>query len=148
MLRDSKIYHTVKRLSEMSHDDAWMFAFDHSEFKQQIINSIRTRLFDKGTNDKDVVIGIYKPSTQRIDPQKIAGTPYTLKDTGRFYDSIYMGVFSEYFFIDGDAEKGKDNLFKKFGTGIIGLNEEQKEWIKKRLEEYYIEYVNSLLHGN
>jgi len=145
MFQDSDLYDKLKRLSEMNEDDAWMFAFENSSFRQEIIDSVRNRLFEKGTNDQGRVIGVYKPASERIDPNKIAGTPFTLKDTGRFYQSIYMGVFRDYFFIDANPQKGRDNLFDKFGDGIIGLDAEQKEWLNNRISEYYYEYIEQVL---
>jgi len=148
MFQDSDLYNKVLALSNVTEDDAWMFAFDHSSFRQEIIDSVRDRLFTKGTNEQGRIIGVYSPASQRINPEKIAGTPYTLKDTGRFYQSIYMGVFRDYFFIDANPIKGNDNLFQKFGDGIIGLDEEQKEWLNERIAEYYYEYIEQVLQRN
>ena len=122
-----------------------------------MLKRVKDRLYSKGTNELGEVIGVYKPSTERINPQKHAGSHYTLKDTGEFYASLYIGFLSDYFFIDGDGDKTsiskggkliKNNLFQEFGDGIIGLDDDDKEWLGEILIDKYLEYVENTLFGN
>jgi hypothetical protein len=112
-----------------------------------MLQRIKRRLFDEGTNEDDKIIGRYKAFTQKLNPEKVAGSPYTLYDTGEFYASLYVGFMSDYFFIDGDGDKGRENLFDKFGMGIIGLTDDQREWLGGEVIEKYKEYVRRVLFG-
>lgn len=143
------VYEMLERAKTLSDAKAWYFAIvDNKSIHDDLLKRVKDRLYNKGTNELGEVIGVYKPSTERINPQKHAGSHYTLKDTGEFYASLYIGFLSDYFFIDGDGDKGKENLFQKFGDGIIGLDDDDKEWLGEILIDKYLEYVENTLFGN
>lgn len=77
----------------------------------------------------------YSPFT--IEEKKRKGQPtdrVTLKDTGAFWDSIYLGdVTIQKFSVDATDEK-TDKLIKKYGGQILGLSPESKR------EEYVPNY--------
>ncbi len=136
------------RARTLSHAAAWAEALrDNPELQREMLQRIKRRLFDEGTNEDDKIIGRYKAFTQKLNPEKVAGSPYTLYDTGEFYASLYVGFMSDYFFIDGDGDKGRENLFDKFGMGIIGLTDDQREWLGGEVIEKYKEYVRRVLFG-
>lgn len=142
-------YLIMERAKQLSNAGAWFYAFSNDRgLQSKILKRIKHRLTEYGTNEHGQIIGLYKKSTQAISPNKIAGSPYTLKDTGKFYNSMYTGLFVDYFFIDANAQKGNDNLFKKFGDGIIGLTDEDKEWLSEELLKAYLDYVISVLFPN
>ena len=115
------------------------------------------QLFSRGINEFEEIIGRYSPLTEEINPEKIAGTPYTFKDTGEFFDSMFVIPNSESFIIDGNGIKyGKaykngqvvetiTNLFEEFGDSIIGLTEDHKEQLGRMLADKFIEDVRKIL---
>lgn len=136
----------LQRAKRMSATQAWVSAFvDNKQLQDEVLKRVKSRLTEKGTNDKGKVIGTYSPFTEKVNRKKRAGSHYTLFDTGEFYQSLYIGALSDYFFIDGDGDKGKENLFTKFGDGIIGLTEEDKDWLGEKVIEKYYEYAREVL---
>jgi hypothetical protein len=80
--------------------------------------------------------------------RKKEGEHYTLLDSGEFYKSMVFLLGANYFEIDADPIKSNDNLFTKFGEGVIGLTEESKEKLRIRLkQEYRIELKRLLLNN-
>ncbi len=141
------VYEMLQRAARLSEAEAWAYALrDNTDLQEQILQSLKRRLFDYGTDENNRVIGVYSPYTQKIDREKVAGTPYTLKDTGEFYASMYIGVLSDHFFIDADGDKGNENLFTKYGEGIIGLNDDQLDWLGEEIITKYLEYVERVLY--
>lgn len=68
----------------------------------------------------------YAPYTVLIKDQK--GQPsdrVTLKDTGQFYENIFVDVNSETFEIDSNDPKS-EALQKKYGSRIFGLTPESR----------------------
>lgn len=110
--------------------------FSDERLKREIIDRVRyVQLFRQGVDEANVIIGTYSPYTERINPAKKAGTHYTLLDTGAFYGSFRILVGDTYFIIDADGDKEDGNIFVRFDTGnnLIGLTEENIEWLKKKL---------------
>ncbi len=111
----------------------WFEVFEDSEFKERILNWIRNdQLFNQGIDENGNVIGYYSFVSEVINPEKMEGTPYTLYDSGDFYRSMFITVMTDAtFVIDADAikvnEDGTEDLFQKYGDGIIGLAEESRE---------------------
>lgn len=68
----------------------------------------------------------YAPLTILIKDQKGQPTDrVTLKDTGQFYENIFVDVNSETFDIDSSDPKS-DALQKKYGNKIFGLTPESR----------------------
>ena len=58
-------------------------------------------------------------------------------------------IFGKDFFeIDADPIKENDNLFTKYGEGIIGLTDESKEKLRLELLERYDKEVRRILFGD
>jgi hypothetical protein len=84
-----------------------------------------------------------------INPEKLAGTHYTLYDEGDFYRSMYVSVFPDRIEINADPVKSpEDNLFELYGTGIIGLTQENLAKLRERIKLKYIEYYKKTLFGS
>jgi hypothetical protein len=148
MLVETDVYLMLNRVQTLSDAEAWLYAFSSDKgLQQQILDRIKSQLYDRGVDERDKIIGYYKASTEAINPQKIAGTHYTFRDKGQFFQSLYIGWFSDYFFIDGNAQKGRTNLFEKYGEGIIGLTDENEEWLHETIFNSYMEYVEGILFG-
>lgn len=99
-------------------DDIRVFVLDLNRIEQ---------LFKKGEDIKGDVIGEYSGYTEEITKgRKKAGDNYTLLDTGAFYKSFDIAVYSDNSFsIEAETvkEDGTD-LARKFGKGILGLSPE------------------------
>ena len=144
----------LRRAKKMSEDKVWQKSFN-ARLKKTILDWIRNdQLWEKGIDEDGDIIGLYSEWTEMINPEKVAGTPFTLKDTGDFYKSLFINVLSDYFIIDGDGIKTdeltgkKTDLFKRFGDGIVGLTEENKGKLVEELKIRYIEYVRKTLQIN
>lgn len=140
----------LKRTKKISEEKAWQKSFN-AKLKKTILDWIRIdQLWEQGIDEDGDIIGLYSEWTEMMNPEKVAGTPFTLKDTGEFYKSLFIEVLSDYFVVDGDGIKIDENgkktdLFKWLGEGIIGLTEENKEKLAEELKIKYVEYVRKLL---
>jgi hypothetical protein len=90
------------------------------------------QLRKQGIDEDGDVIGEYSEFTEMINPEKVAGTHYTLFDTGEFYESMKIVVLNDSIVIEANANKVNEdgeteNLFQKYGEGIIGLTTENKQ---------------------
>lgn len=129
----------------------WRKAFDDVDFRTSILDLIRQdQLFEKGIDSDGDIIGYYSEFTEMMNPEKRAGEPYTLKDTGAFYASMMIYIYENYIEIDADPEKTNadgetENLFYKYGENIIGLTDENMEEVGRRIAEIYrAEIINTL----
>ena len=85
-----------------------------------------------------------------MNPTKVAGTHYTLFDTGEFYESFELIVGKDYFEIDADPLKTNEdgettNLFYKYSTAILGLTDESKDKLAQELIRRYIQKIRSVV---
>ena len=132
----------------------WQTAFNDPEFKKYILDLIRNdQLFEKGIDSDGDIIGYYSEWTEMMNPEKVAGTPYTLKDTGAFYESMIIYIYDNYIEIDADPIKKnqqgeEDNLFYKYGENIIGLTEENLEKVSKKIAQKYRDEIIQILSIN
>jgi len=140
----------MERTMHISHREVWFFVFQDSAFKQKVLDWIRLdQLFEQGTDEMGNVIGTYSIITEMVyNPEKVAGTHYTLKDTGDFYKSFYIEVLADSFVINADPIKEDGtNLFERYGEGIIGLDEESKGKLIMEIKERYYTEALRLLRG-
>ena len=108
------------------------------------------QLFKQGIDEDGDIIGLYSEWTEMLNPDKVAGTPYTLFDTGAFYESMKIVVLNDAFVVEAqpikiDEDGKKTNLFAKYGEGIIGLTDENKEKLAVEIKQRFINEVNKLL---
>jgi len=121
----------------------WLSVMRKQTLKTFILDMIKQdQLFDKGVDEDGDVIGTYSEFTEAINPEKVAGTHYTLKDTGDFFDSFYIDVFPTYFEINAnpiktDQDGDTQNLFYKYGEGIMGLTNESMEKLSREIVRLY-----------
>ncbi len=88
----------------------------------------------------------YSAATEMLsNGAKLEGEPYNLFDSGEFYKSMVFLLGKDFFEIDADPIKGNDNLFTKFGEGIIGLTEESKAKLQVELLERYDKEIRRIL---
>ena len=92
-------------------------------FEAEIIDYVtEEQLFEGKRSDGTDIEPEYTPFTTKIKLGK--GQPVdrvTLKDTGRFYDSIRIEYFNKFFSIVADDSKIA-GLERKYGTTILGLS--------------------------
>jgi len=138
---DTRIGVTLKKVKLLSVSAVWFYSMD-KKTQRKILDWIRNDQLQKGLNEDNEIIGLYSIWTEKINPEKVAGTPYTLEDTGEFYKSLFIEVFNDVFEIDGEGQKSPtDNLFTLLGEGIVGLNDQSKEKLRIELTNRIIEYV-------
>lgn len=137
-----KLLDNGKRLSDLQ---AWYDTFS-PDVQRHILDWIRDdQLRNQGVNADNEIIGVYSEFTEALNPEKVAGTPYTLFDTGEFYRSMYIVVLKDAIVFEADPIKGDDNLFEKYGNNIIGLTQENKQKLKQLVKNNYIAYVKRVL---
>ena len=119
-----------ERLQKLKAVNFWVELMSNPETKQFIIRLNQNRLELFGTDIDNNVIGYYSPATEIMSGgEKQAGKPYNLKDTGYFYDSFKIDVFSNYIVIDADGLK--DNVdWSDPSEKVLGLAEYQFEILK------------------
>jgi len=140
-LLQTKIGQVLKRFSLISSTAVWFYSMDNKTQKK-ILDWIRNDQLQKGLNEDNEIIGLYSLWTEKINPEKVAGTPYTLEDTGEFYRSLFITVLNDIFEIDGEGQKSPtDNLFTLLGDGIVGLNDQSKEKLRIELINRINEYI-------
>lgn len=130
----------------------WKEIFKDRTLHTYILDLItEEQLFKKGIDEDGDVIGEYSEMTQQISGgEKMAGTHYTLKDTGAFFDSFTLDVYPDYFEINAnpiktDAKGKKTNLFFEYGEGIIGLTQESLEELGQEIILRYENRVREVL---
>ena len=144
----------LARAKSISSELIWRSVFNDAKFREWILDLVRKdQLFNQGIDEDGDIIGFYSEWTELINPEKVAGTPYTLFDSGDFYKSMYLVVLKDSFVIDADPIKVDENgdvtdLFKKYGEGIIGLTDESKEKLAVEMEQRFIQEYRKLLQIN
>lgn len=134
----------LKKAAKLSESLAWLEAFDQA-LMNTIIKWIQEDQLQQGIDEDGDIIGLYSDFTESLNPEKIAGTPYTLDDTGDFYRSMYVVVLKDSIIIEANPTKGNDNLFFKYGDGIIGLTEESMGKLQEEIRKKYIQFVKDAL---
>lgn len=103
-------------------------AFDN-ELETFVLDLVRIdQLKNEGINSEGEVIGFYSLTTEMINPEKVAGTHYTLHDTGYFQKTFELIISNEDIKIWADGSTGKkEDIIDKYGREIIGFTGESVE---------------------
>lgn len=116
-------------------------AFKEAKLDKYVIRLNQKQLFDKGIDSDGDSLGVYSPYTITIKEKKRQKTDHiTLKDTGEFYKSFTVTIKKDGIYFDADPIKIDDetgersNLFDDFGKEILGLTEENKIKLIKKLK--------------
>lgn len=130
-------------------DDAGAWFDVHSvQIKNLILELIRQKqLWEKGVDKFNEIIGLYSPVTESINPEKVAGTHYTLKDSGKFYRSMFITVLSDSIVIEADEHDMKDQRWWN-EQNILGLTEQNMNIYVENLRAKYISYTRFILGIN
>jgi hypothetical protein len=135
----TKIGELLLKTRELVFADVWRAVFDDQQFKTEILDWIRwEQLYNEGIDELGQIIGTYSTFTAMLNPTKAAGTPFTLYDTGAFYNSMVITVLESAIEIDADPIKTDESgqttdLFNEYGDGIIGLTDEHKTLLANEL---------------
>lgn len=145
-------------LSYLKPAEVWIRVFSDKNLQNKIIVEYiqQDQLFERGIDEtgapirnKDNGRTTYSATTEFLtNGRKKEGDPYNLFDTGEFYKSMVILLGKDFFEVDADPIKENDNLFTKFGEGIIGLTEESKEKLRVELLERYDKEVRRILQGD
>jgi hypothetical protein len=143
---DTLLGEKLRKMAVLSDAMAWYESFTPA-FKKDILSWIQDdQLRKRGVDEDEEVIGYYSLYTEILSGgRKKFGEHYTLEDTGEFFKSMYIVVLSDSIVIEADPIKGDDNLFYKYGDGIIGLTEENLEFFQLELADKYREYARKTL---
>lgn len=129
----------------------WKRTLRDAGLQEWILNLVREeQLFKKGVDEDNEIIGTYSEWTEMMNPEKVAGTHYTLKDTGEFFATFSITIFPTYFEINANPIKTNsdgetENLFYKYGEGILGLTNESKEKLCREIIRRYIREIRRWL---
>ena len=151
LIHDTALGELLKRVEHLNDIEAWFDAFNEEIQDYVVYYLIQEQQLEKrGIDEDEDIIGLYSRVTEMINPFKKEGTPFTLYDSGDFFNSMFIKVLRDEFIIEADGEKvsedGKTaNLFQLYGDGIIGLTEYNKERLGIRLKENYIKYAREVL---
>lgn len=140
----NKVLNKAKSLGGYN-QSLWVKCFD-VEFRNKIVKWVQEYQFQKGLDIDGNIIGRYSERTEQINPDKVAGTPFTLKDSGDFYRSMFVSVFADSIEVEGDVTKFEDS--KWYYDRILGMTEETLVLFKQEMKEKYIKNVREILSIN
>jgi hypothetical protein len=135
----------------LSEDKIWLFAVDKDVQDEIIRINTEDQLEEEGIDSLGRKLGDYAPSTIAYKRRK--GQRYdhvTLKDEGDFYNSFNVKVNVNEIIIDADdSSKYNKPLFEVWGVDVLGLTDDNMNYIKEMILENYIKFVlNELLSYN
>jgi hypothetical protein len=138
-------------LDNLSEDKIWLFAVDKDVQDEIIRINTEDQLEEEGIDSLGRKLGDYAPSTIAYKRRK--GQRYdhvTLKDEGDFYNSFNVKVNVNEIIIDADdSSKYNKPLFEVWGVDVLGLTDDNMNYIKEMILENYIKFVlNELLSYN
>lgn len=108
-----------------------IFLNTDDQFGKDHVDSLGKSLFNSLTD---------KTTYSLFDQKGRGGQPYTLRDTGEFWDSFKVIVGQGVITITADPIKGSDNLFDIFGTNIVGLTEENLQILINEALKHFIRW--------
>jgi hypothetical protein len=89
MIGNTPIEQQLRLATKLDDAKTW-FDVHTNDIKNLILELIRQKqLWEKGVDKFNEIIGLYSPVTESIYPEKVAGTHYTLKDSG-FFLSVHV----------------------------------------------------------
>jgi hypothetical protein len=154
MLKNTTIGELVRDLQAINEVDIWKQVMSDREINTFVIEQIRLRL-QKGEmpdgspiTNQDTGDDFYKMTTQiiyaEIGRRITAGSHYTMKHTGEFYNSLEL-LHPNDDFVEIFGEKKEVNLFEKYGENLIDLNEDNIEKLIEKVREKYLQKLRKIL---
>lgn len=111
-----------------------------------ILGTVKSRLFNKGVDgDNKEITPSYKNQTIEIKKSKNQRVSHvTLRDTGEFYNSLFINTKTNDIFLDSSDDKA-DYLKMKYGKSIMDLTEqEQLIIIDTIIEPFLVKEIKKL----
>jgi len=144
MIGQTKIDEQLQKALLLDDSIAW-FESHTNDVEQMILDYIRNdQLFDEGIDANEDIIGTYSYLTEVMtNGRKKMGDPYTLKDTGEFYRSMFIKVLKDSILIDANYTKMEDQNW--WSIDILGLTEENLEKYAEKIKENFILYARQVL---
>ena len=102
----------------------------------------------KGKDAHGIILGLYSMGTEAINPNKKAGTPFTLFDTGDFYEQTHLfGNIKDNDLLFNFDSSGTNTsaLIARLGERIFGLQDASKEKFTAIAQNTAIEILNKNL---
>lgn len=153
-LMDTMLGQALNRYRNLKEEYLWFKVFSDAQFREWVLDLIRQdQLFKQGIDGDGDIIGYYSEYTEMLNPEKVAGTPYTLFDTGDFYKSFILYIYKDAIEVDANPikinDKGeKENLFWKYGENIIALTEESMAKLRQEFLQRFKSELKGLLQIN
>lgn len=97
--------------------------------------NLYNQLFDQGIDSEGKQIGFYSQNTESRNPNKPAGSPYTLHDTGEFYESVRAVLHDGEIELRSDELKNDGYMVEIYGEDILGLTEESQELLVNAIKD-------------
>lgn len=114
----------LRRFKEILDEELKDIMLDNEDI---IIGMVQEQLYNQGINGRNKFIADYAPYAPRtIKNKKRKGQPYdrvTLRDTGKFYNSMKLRAVRAGFGINATDPKA-DDLIEKYGSAILRLTNE------------------------
>lgn len=152
------------------HSNAFHFAFQDRKLSS-LVNYLNTRNLEKGLDSEGRLIRnrftdgyLYTELTEEIYRETIgriisAGSNYTMKYTGKFWESIklgnpnfdYVDILSDPIkksYAKNGVQNGEANLFNLYGEDIVGLQERDYIILIKNVLPLYLKYARGILGIN
>lgn len=139
------LFNLIDRVKQLDAEKIVINLIFKDEIRTFILDLNRQKqLYEKGEDIEGNVLGEYSAYTEEITQgRKKAGSHYTLFDTGEFYRSFDVAVYSDNSFVveaDTIKDDGTD-LARKFGQDILGLSSDSKGELINKLLPLIIEQV-------
>ena len=148
---DTEVGAVLKKTKLLFDATIWFDSVDSSVRRMILFMIQNDQLRKEGIDEDGDVIGWYSQLTEILSGgKKKFNTHYTLDDTGEFFRQMFVTVLNDSMIIDSNgADKSNgDNLFNKYGEGIIGLTDENMDKLVAILRIKYIQKTRKLLGLN
>lgn len=147
MLRKTEAYQILLRAKLLSDAAAWFDALEDTMLHDMILTMIQDdQLTDQGVDGTGNVIGYYSFLTSLINPEKVFNTPFTLNDTGQFYQSMLVDVVADGILVKADTEKMDDQEW--WSDNILSLTSENMRIFRAEIRDRYLMYARKILYNS
>jgi hypothetical protein len=155
-LKTTRIGELARSTSKLNWGKIFKLIFERRDVALFVEELNRQRLNrGKTTQDKDITnlktgSSKYSPTTvaiyKKIGRRIVAGQNYTMKHTGKFHRSIKVTTVTQnYIEIGSDPLKPEVNLFKTYGTFLIGASETDLQKLRQKVLPLIYETVRNEL---
>lgn len=145
MLMETRLGEMLQNALLLDEAQAWVDSITPGLQAKTIRNWIQEdQLYKNGVDSNDEIIGLYSKATEKLsNGRKVAGTPFTLYDTGAFYRSMFVRVLRDAIIIEADPGEMADQVW--YDDEILWLNEKNLEKFIEEIRFGYVEYVRRIL---